>query len=411
MSHNLAVIDKSTLVTNPFFIASILLLSVVPQETGQVVSPIMDNIVKAFPDTSATTISYIISLPSLAGCICALVCGKLSVTVSIKTLSVFGLCAYIIGGSGCGLIENIYWMLSCRFVLGIGAGFCIPLTQGLIAEYYDGAKRASLMGYAQAIGCVGGAIIAYAAGYIALINWRSAFLLYLFPVIVLILIVRMLPDTKQNAVSMETVKEIESVPRKRRDMDFGVYVLAATGFVGLALYLGLLINISSVISSKDLGNSYHAGVALAIMSICTGISALLFGMVFKIGKVQTLTIVNVLFVFTDILIANASSIYAIYIATAVWGIGAGLNAPCLGIAVSALAKKSHKSFALGILNSATSLGGFAASLAMGIMFGIVGADNYRGYFMSMAIVHIMIAIFMALFIATIQKKILDNLQV
>jgi MFS family permease len=95
---------------------------------------------------------------------------------------------------------------------------------------------------------------------------------------------------------------------------------------------------------------------------------------------------------------------------AIWGVGTGFNAPCLGIAVSALAKKSHKSFALGILNSATSLGGFAASLAMGIMFGITGAGNFKGYFMSMAIVHTAIALFMAIFITTVQKKILENLQ-
>jgi MFS family permease len=410
MPHNLTVIDKSALVTNPFFITAILLMSVVPQETGQVVSPIMANIMKAFPNTSATTISYIISLPSLAGCICALICGKLSVTVSIKKLSVFGLCAYIIGGSGCGLIENIYWMLSCRFILGIGFGFCIPLTQGLIAEYYNGARRASMMGYAQAVGCIGAAIFAFAAGYIALINWRSAFLLYLFPIIVLILIVRMLPDTKQNAPSLETVKEVEGVSGEKRNMDFGVYFFSATGFVGLALYLGMLINLSSAISFRGLGNSSHAGIALAIMSICTGISALLFGMVFRVGKVQTLTIVNILFGLTNILIADASSIYVIYVSMGIYGIATGLNAPCLGMAVSALAKTNHKSFALGILNSATSLGGFAASLAMGIMFGIVGAGNYRGYFMSIAIMFIIIAISMALYIATVQNTILRRLQ-
>jgi len=410
MPHNLSVIDKRALVNNPFFITALLLLSVVPQETGQVVSPIMADIMRAFPDTSDTTISYIISLPSLAGCICALICGKLSVTVSLKKLAVFGLCAYIIGGAGGGLIENIYWMLACRFVLGIGFGFCIPLTQGLIAEYYDGTKRASMMGYAQAIGCIGAAIFAFSAGYIALISWRSAFLLYLFPIVVLVLIVKMLPDTKQNALSAETVTEIEKEPGLKSDMDIGVYVFSATGFVGLALYLGMLINLSPAISSRDIGNSSHAGLALAIMSICTGISALLFGMVFKVSKIQTLTIVNILFGVTNILVANASGIYAIYIAMGIYGIATGLNAPCLGMAVSALAKQSHRSFALGILNSATSLGGFAASLAMGIMFGIVGRGNYRGYFMSIALMFIIIAGFMALYIATVQNKILKRLQ-
>jgi|GEM_PF-605591 len=410
MQHNLSVIDKRALVNNPFFITALLLLSVVPQETGQVVSPIMADIVKAFPDTSATTVSYIISLPSLAGCICAFICGKLSVTVSLKKLSVFGLSAYVIGGFGCGLIENIYWILLCRFVLGVGAGFCIPLTQGLIAEYYDGPKRASMMGYAQAIGCIGAAVFSFAAGYIALINWRSVFLLYLFPIIVLILIAKMLPDTKQNIQVTDTVRKIEWTPGEKRDIDFGVYIFSATGFVGLALYLGFLINISSAIRSGNMGDSSHTGIALAIMSVCTGVSALLFGMVFKAVKVQTLTMVNILFGLTSILIAKASTIHMIYIATAIWGIGTGLNAPCLGIAVSALAKSNHKSFALGILNSASNLGGFAASLVMGILFGIVGAGNYRGYFMTMAILYIIISVFMALFITTIQKKILGNLQ-
>jgi MFS family permease len=267
-----------------------------------------------------------------------------------------------------------------------------------------------MMGYAQAMGCIGAAIFAFSAGYIALISWRSAFLLYLFPIVVLVLIVKMLPDTKQNALSAETVTEIEKGPGLKSDMDIGVYVFSATGFVGLALYLGMLINLSPAISSRDLGNSSHAGIALAIMSICTGISALLFGMVFKVSKIQTLTIVNIMFGVTNILVAKASGIYAIYIAMGIYGIATGLNAPCLGMAVSALAKQSHRSFALGILNSATSLGGFAASLAMGIMFGIVGSGNYRGYFMSIALMFIIIAGFMALYISTVQNKILKRLQ-
>jgi MFS family permease len=94
----------------------------------------------------------------------------------------------------------------------------------------------------------------------------------------------------------------------------------------------------------------------------------------------------------------------------IYGIATGLNAPCLGMAVSALAKSSHRSFALGILNSATSLGGFASSLVMGIMFSMVGAGNYKGYFKGIAVIFIIIAFAMALYVATVQKKIMNNLQ-
>jgi predicted MFS family arabinose efflux permease len=410
MSRPSATIDKIALTANPFFMAGVLLLSLVPQETGQVVSPIMANIMQAFPHNSPATLSYIMTLPALATCIFAIVCGRLSVTISSKKLALFGLSAYIVGGSTCGLIENAYWMIGCRALLGIGSGFCLPLTQGLIAEYYEGAKRASMMGYAQAIGCIGGAAISLAAGYIALISWRNVFLLYLFPVVVLVMIARMLPHTKLTSPLAGMVKNSEKTLDDKRNIGLGVYVFAAVGFITMANVAGLMINLSPVIRARHLGDSSNAGIALAVMSLWSGVAAGFFGWVFKFFKEHIITMGLILFALTNIMVAKASSIFTIYAAASAWGIAAGLSLPCLGMLVSALAKDAYKSFALAILTSSLNLGVFAASLAMGILFTTLGAGNYNAYFGNTAILFAGLAVAMGIYVTGLRVSVARSLR-
>ena len=108
MSVNGKEIEKNAFINNPLFIFSILVFALVPQEVGQVVTPIMGDIMHAFPGTSPNIVSYIMSAPGLATLIfAALVCGRLSVSVSTKTLAMWGLCIYTIGGVAGALVANL----------------------------------------------------------------------------------------------------------------------------------------------------------------------------------------------------------------------------------------------------------------------------------------------------------------
>lgn len=399
-------ISKTSIANNPIFMIAIILMSLVPMETGQAMNPIMGNIVQSFPDVSPSVISFIMSFPALASFIFAIVCGKLSLTHSRKSLTIVGLLFYIIGGTGAILVNNIYWIIGCRFVLGIGAGFCIPLSMGLIAEYYEGGKKANMMGYSTSVGNLGGAVFALAAGFIGVINWHFVFLLYLLPIVILVLLVPLLPNT----VPTRNITQETGSTKEKHKMPVGVYILTAIAFLNFVLTLNVAMNLATMIMFEKMGNSSTAGIASSLMSFACFIAAIFFGRIFKLTKVHAITLAFIFAALSCFLISIATNIFVIYISQVLFGLCTSLLIPALNMSVSALSAESHQSFALGILNGGMNMGVFASSAVMAILFGIVGATNYRGFYTAVAVCFIILAILAGIYVSTIQKKVGTALQ-
>lgn len=90
---------------------------------------------------------------------------------------------YIVFGCGAGLFSNIYLVLVCRALVGVGVGIIMPMSTGLITYYFTRDKQDVLMGYSSAMNMLGGVVATLIAGALAMINWRMSFLVYLLGVI------------------------------------------------------------------------------------------------------------------------------------------------------------------------------------------------------------------------------------
>lgn len=375
---------------------AILLVALVPVETGNAVQPALAEISRAL-NVGNVLVGYILSLPALASIIFAIVCGKLSVTVSKKKLVITGLIFYTLGGAGAALIPNIYWILACRFILGIGAGFTIPLVMGLITEFFDDSEKASMMGYSQAVSSFGGAVIGLAAGYIALVNWRFNFLLSLFFIFVIILVVKIMPDIRPG------VTTVIDKPGEKGKLTPGVFIFTMIGFSAFALAMNLMINMTLFIPEAKLGDASSIGKAISLSSIFSFPAAMIFGRVFKLIRLHTLTLAVFLNVITAFLIANAQSILWIYAAMSIAGVSVGFSMPSYSIAISELVPKSHHSYAFGILNAGMNMGIFTAPLLIPVFFNIAGTGNYRGFFTLITFLYALIAIITFIYITVIKR--------
>lgn len=101
---------------------AILSLSLLTVVAGAAVAPALDVIQQHFSGEPVILIQLIISMPALFIAITNLFFGKLCTLFKGRTLTLTGLAFYVVFGCAAGLCPNIYLLLICRALVGVGVG-------------------------------------------------------------------------------------------------------------------------------------------------------------------------------------------------------------------------------------------------------------------------------------------------
>jgi MFS family permease len=158
------------------------------------IAPALADIAKAFPDSSPQTIQMILVVPSLLIMVSTLICGHLSRHLGKKTLVVIGMLLFGIGGISPAFFGNLGFLLVMMGVFGAGSGFLVPLSQSLVADYFEGREREEFMGYRSSNAAVFGMLFALLGGSLCAIHWRLTFLSFLIVVPMLAFVLWKMPQ-------------------------------------------------------------------------------------------------------------------------------------------------------------------------------------------------------------------------
>lgn len=226
---------------------AILSLSLLTVMAGAAVAPALGIIKEYFSDEPITTVQLIISMPALFIAATNLFFGKLCSLFSAKKLTVAGLAMYVVFGCGAGLFSNIYLVLICRALLGIGVGIIMPMSTGLITFYFTRDKQDMLMGYSSAMNMMGGVVATLIAGVLAMVSWRLSFLVYLMGLICIILVIMWMPDEKISTADGK--KKEKGTFRKYYPYIIGMFLLMML-FYNYPANFALEVSASGVIPEK-----------------------------------------------------------------------------------------------------------------------------------------------------------------
>ena len=83
------------------------------------------------------------------------------------------------------ILNNLYYILISRAVLGISVGMSMTIVITLIADYFEGIERQKFVGLQIAFMSIGGILFIGLGGILADVGWRYPFLIYLFSLLVL----------------------------------------------------------------------------------------------------------------------------------------------------------------------------------------------------------------------------------
>ena len=175
---------------------AILSLSLLTVMAGAAVAPALDVIQQHFSGEPVILIQLIISMPALFIAITNLFFGTLCALFKGRTLTLTGLIFYVVFGCAAGLCSNIYLLLICRALVGVGVGIIMPMSTGLITYYFTRDKQDTLMGYSSAMNMMGGVVATLIAGFLAMVSWRLSFLVYLLGLISIVLVLLWMPNER-----------------------------------------------------------------------------------------------------------------------------------------------------------------------------------------------------------------------
>lgn len=365
--------------------AAILLIGL--QEVGGgAASPALANIMRDFPKIDPSTIMMISTMPYITMMIFSPLYGKIINYVKKRTLMIFSLGLFIISGTLPALMNNIYWILAMRAILGISLGLLYSMTVGLIADFFEGQERATMMGWAQAIGSLGGVFFQTVGGYLAVIDWHYCFYTYLITTLILIFEIIFLPEPEKKVVGSS---EKAGLPGNIWWTYLGFMI-----FGGIILVL--VTNMSVLMVNEKIGDAGSAGLALTCMTIGGFLGGTFFGQVYKNLQRWTMTAGYVVSALGYFLIFKAAGTSAIFAGSIIVGLSIGTLISNYFQQISLSVPAAAVSSALAIGVAVQSFGQFVEPYVYNSFLKMLGLSIGRDAYGVAAVILIILAVIYAL---------------
>ena len=183
---------------------------------GLAISPILDDMQSIFPHASDLEVQMLESLPSLLIIPFMLLAGRWAVKGNKMTLLVVGTAIFLLSGVWCTTSYTLVELIIASTLVGVGAGMIIPLSTGLVVDYFTGDKRVKQLGVSSAVNNLTLVVATSAVGYLADVEWHLAFIVYLLPAVTLLLIpalsrTKPMPEPKSGAQNRQTTLNVKII--------------------------------------------------------------------------------------------------------------------------------------------------------------------------------------------------------
>ncbi|MCD7736702.1 MAG: MFS transporter [Lachnospiraceae bacterium] len=250
-------------------ITGIIIVSLLCQ-VNTMLSPALSAFQQSFPDAADTMIQALITIPSLTSIPFFLIGGARSRLVTTKRMLLVGVALVSVGGLLPVFLDNIFWILVCRMVMGAGLGFVSPFSQSLISDNFEGEEITVMFGIQAAAISAGNMIGCYVSGYLATISYHASFLCYLLAPIAFITTVILVPSISKHPAERgkSALKDYLEVP-----LNLWLRYIFMFGFS--IVYFTYFNNTSLLMSARGIGDTAAAGMTTAFSCIIGIIAGLM----------------------------------------------------------------------------------------------------------------------------------------
>lgn len=194
-------------------------------------SPIIASIGADFTGVDETLVQMVFTLPSLLFIIGSPLSGIAMSYINKKTIALFSLGCYLLGGLFPFFFNSSIWMLLVgSLIIGVGTGFLMPLINGFIVQYFDKNDRAPLMGMNAIFTALGALTFIFIGGQLSRFGWRYTYLAFSLVIVIIALVITCLPTGEPQKAEVSE-KNGKTSAFEMNPYIFGLFVIGFIYFV------------------------------------------------------------------------------------------------------------------------------------------------------------------------------------
>lgn len=323
---------------------SLLSVSLILTSAGAVTSAI-PSMSATYATRSLSAVELLTTAPSFMVTIFVLISSFIARKIGQKQTVIIGLVIASIYGILPLFSQSYSIVLASRAGLGIGFGLINSLAVSMIAAFYHGDERASMIGFQSAFQGFGAALMTFVAGQLVQFGWQYTFLVYAISLPILVLFVLFVPTPETTELqSHGTAPTRQVIKTNPKMISYGIFLLLV-----IVVYNAVSIKLATVLTTYSLGNETNAANILTIMQLASMAAGVCFGWLQTKAHRYMLTLSLLLMGIGFVLIATVINLYVIGFGAILTGISFSLFIPYLFNQVSIQAPKYAESFNTSIL--------------------------------------------------------------
>jgi MFS family permease len=348
--------------------ATLIVCGTLTMMAGATIAPAIPSIQAAFAGTPDVELwaRMLITTPALAIALYGPLAGLMADRVGRKPTLIAGIVAFGLGGTSGAYLPSLPLIIIGRAVLGVGVSMIMTASVAMIGDLYGGADRQRLLGRQAAATAFGGVAFLLGGGFLAGVDWRIVFLVYLLgaamlvPALVFLPYVRPDRDAVNYAASVVNIRGPRAVPSSAR-VRVGAPLLAA--MLAQVAFYAVPVQIPFVVQGTFHGSALATGAVIAIMTFTVGMVAMRFGVIRQWASEHVLVGGAFLAIgFGCVIVFMSAGIPGIVIGLVAMACGLGVLVPCLANWVVTAAPPHSRGRYVSLLTSAMFLGQFVSPL-------------------------------------------------
>lgn len=368
------------------------------------ISPSIAEISKTFPKVNLSIIQSLIALPSLTSLIAGFIVSKLATRIQRPKLAIGGLFFIIAGGLFPFFLNtHIEYLLIGAAILGLGVGTLATTNPTIIADNFQLEQRQVVFGQLTASVNLGGMFLIFAGGMLATIGWKYNYLVFLYPVLVLLVASICLPK-QQNLKNNPDHQHKEQVNLLNVFKNKSVILIGLLSFAFMFVFDTFAANISVFIAQEKLGDIKLASMASAVFILSGFISGLLYRYISKLFGFYNIALA--FFVLSSGLLITflSHSILLTIIGSFISGFGLSIFMARIPYILSVIIENIYLPMAITIYTTATAAAAFVSPFIINFVRNTLGFNQVSFSFLIASIIGFVV--FMLLLTFNLEKKFL-----
>lgn len=352
------------------------------------ISPLLASIALAYPDATELMLDQAMSITAMTMVPAMLATSLLARHFNKKHVIMFGTALFMLAGVSAMFAPSMTVLVATRAVLGIGAGLAFPLVPSSIAYLFGEHEKNQMLGWMNACGAFLSFTLSMAAGWVALVDWKMAFLFYLIFLPILVLQGIFLPNFKPERAEAED-KGLEKEP-----LNWKMWLVGLGMLCFMILAMVSTFKLSLFVELNGLGTSADSGTGVSCMTCASFLISLFFASYLERLK-RFAPAVSFLFAGSAFLVlACAQNVPMVFLGMILQGLSMGTLNPFFMSTMSNVAPDTRKTLGMTMMCIFQLAGQIFTPYYM-MLVGALGFEGERALFGFTAAVFLVVAVAVA----------------